>query len=57
VTVGHNIEYHCIVYTYGRRKYGESKDRAHRVARMAFANDARIWRVSRDRDVQHHLHV
>jgi hypothetical protein len=40
VTVGHNIQYHCIVYTYARRKYGESKERAHRVARMAFAN---VW--------------
>jgi hypothetical protein len=24
VTVGHNIQYHCIVYTYARRKYGTS---------------------------------
>jgi hypothetical protein len=130
VTVGHNIQYHCIVYTYARRKYGTSKDPAQRVARWAFANvgayaavgllftflcyrgpwigwlerslglsldravlnsiammagiqdpsalglgeqlfaacivgfalqhyylDARIWRVSRDRDVQQHLRV
>jgi hypothetical protein len=40
VTVGHNIQYHCIVYTYARRKYGESNDPAHRVARLAFAN---VW--------------
>ena len=40
VTVGHNIQYHCIVYTYARRKYGESTDRAHRFARLAFAN---VW--------------
>jgi hypothetical protein len=130
VTVGHNIQYHCIVYTYARRKYGVSTDPGQRVARWAFANvgtyaavgllftflcyrgpwigwlerssgvsldravlnslammagiqdpsalglgeqlfaacivgfalqhyylDARIWRVSRDRDVQHHLRV
>ena len=38
VTVGHNIQYHCIVYSYARRKYGASADPAHRVARLAFAN-------------------
>lgn len=38
VTVGHNIQYHCIVYTYGRRKYAESADRSQRLARWAFAN-------------------
>jgi len=38
VTVGHNIQYHCIVYSYARRKYGSSADPAHRVARLAFAN-------------------
>jgi len=130
VTVGHNIQYHCIVYTYARRKYGSSTDPNQRLARWAFANvgtyaafgllftflcyrgpwigwlerslgvsldravlnslammagiqdpsalglgeqlfaacivgfalqhyylDARIWRVSRDRDVQQHLRV
>jgi hypothetical protein len=130
VTVGHNIQYHCIVYTYARRKYGASADPAFRIARLAFANvgayalaglaftflcyrgpwigwmertlgisldravlnslammagvqdpsalglgeqllaativgfalqhyylDAKIWRVSRDRDVQRHLQV
>jgi hypothetical protein len=130
VTVGHNIQYHCIVYTYARRKYGTSKDPKQRVVRWAFANvgayaavgllftflcyrgpwigwlerslgvsldravlnslammagiqdpstlglgeqlfaacivgfalqhyylDSRIWRVSRDRDVQQHLRV
>ena len=130
VTVGHNIQYHCIVYTYARRKYGPSTDRGQRLARWAFANvgayaaagllftflcyrgpwigwletslgvsldravlnslammagvqdpsalglgeqlfaacivgfalqhyylDARIWRVSRDKDVQQHLRV
>jgi len=38
VTVGHNIQYHCIVYTYARRKYGSSTDRSQRLARWAFAN-------------------
>jgi hypothetical protein len=38
VTVGHNIQYHCIVYTYARRKYGNSSDPSQRVARWAFAN-------------------
>ncbi len=38
VTVGHNIQYHCIVYTYARRKYGASADPSHRFARIAFAN-------------------
>jgi hypothetical protein len=38
VTVGHNIQYHCIVYSYARRKYGSSADPGHRVARLAFAN-------------------
>ncbi len=38
VTVGHNIQYHCIVYSYAQRKYGSSSDPAHRVARLAFAN-------------------
>lgn len=38
VTVGHNIQYHCIVYTYARRKYGTSTDPGQRLARWAFAN-------------------
>src|SRR5688572_5905640 len=38
VTVGHNIQYHCIVYTYARRKYGPSTDPGQRLARWAFAN-------------------
>jgi hypothetical protein len=38
VTVGHNIQYHCIVYTYARHKYGASTDSSQRVARWAFAN-------------------
>jgi hypothetical protein len=38
VTVGHNIQYHCIVYSYARRKYGDSSNPAHRLARLAFAN-------------------
>ena len=38
VTVGHNIQYHCIVYTYARRKYGGSTHAAHRLARVVFAN-------------------
>ena len=38
VTVGHNIQYHCIVYSYARRKYGPSTNRGHRLARLAFAN-------------------
>jgi len=40
VTVGHNIQYHCIVYTYARRKYGNSSDASQRVARWAFKN---LW--------------
>jgi hypothetical protein len=38
VTVGHNIQYHCIVYTYARRKYGASADPSQRLVRLAFAN-------------------
>jgi hypothetical protein len=32
VTVGHNIQYHCIVYSYGRNKYGERSGREYRWA-------------------------
>jgi len=38
VTVGHNIQYHCIVYAYGRRKYGDAAHPSQRLARLAFAN-------------------
>jgi hypothetical protein len=38
VTVGHNLQYHCIVYTYARRKYGRSTDPSQRLARWTFAN-------------------
>jgi hypothetical protein len=38
VTVGHNIQYHCIVYSYARSKYGASADPSHRAARLVFAN-------------------
>jgi hypothetical protein len=38
VTVGHNIQYHCIVYTYARNKYGSTSAAPQRFARWAFAN-------------------
>lgn len=37
VTVGHNIQYHAIVYTYGRNKYGATAgDRRYRWPRLFF---------------------
>ncbi len=36
VTVGHNIQYHAIVYAYGRRKYGASQEPRHRWAQLFF---------------------
>ncbi len=36
VTVGHNVQYHAIVYAYGRRKYGPSEERRYRWARFFF---------------------
>lgn len=36
VTVGHNIQYHCIVYSYGRRKYFRDEDPRYRWARPLF---------------------
>lgn len=38
VTVGHNIQYHCIVYTYGRSKYPSRTARQYRWARVLFRN-------------------
>ncbi|HSR69823.1 MAG TPA: hypothetical protein VLU25_17985 [Acidobacteriota bacterium] len=38
VTAGHNIQYHCIVYFYGRKKYAGSQERRYRVPRFLFAN-------------------
>lgn len=38
VTVGHNIQYHCIVYSYARRKYGTSDGPRYRWARALFKN-------------------
>lgn len=36
VTVGHNIQYHCIVYTYARAKYPARPEPAFRWARLLF---------------------
>ena len=36
VTVGHNIQYHCIVYTYARNKYGYERRPPFRWARRLF---------------------
>ena len=36
VTVGHNIQYHCIVYSYGRTKYFRDEDPRYRWARPLF---------------------
>ena len=36
VTVGHNLQYHCIVYSYAKSKYGETTEPALRWARAAF---------------------
>jgi hypothetical protein len=41
VTVGHNIQYHCIVYSYGKNKYhpsGSESSSGFRWARAAFRN-------------------
>jgi hypothetical protein len=38
VTVGHNIQYHCIVYTYARNKYGDERRPAFRWARRLFSS-------------------
>jgi hypothetical protein len=40
VTVGHNIQYHCIVYSYGRSKYPSRSGREYRWARALFRNFA-----------------
>ncbi len=40
VTVGHNIQYHCIVYTYARNKYPGRPEPAYRWARALFRNFA-----------------
>ncbi len=36
VTVGHNIQYHCIVYSYARNKYGRASGREFQWARRIF---------------------
>jgi hypothetical protein len=36
VTVGHNLQYHCIVYTYARNKYGGAAEPRQRWARAVF---------------------
>lgn len=36
VTVGHNVQYHAIVYAYGRRKYGATTEGRYRWARLFF---------------------
>ncbi|HSR52766.1 MAG TPA: hypothetical protein VLV83_18235 [Acidobacteriota bacterium] len=38
VTAGHNIQYHCIVYFYGRKKYAANDDRRYRLPRFLFSN-------------------
>lgn len=38
VTVGHNIQYHCIVYSYAGRKYKSNDDRRYRLPRLLFKN-------------------
>ena len=38
VTVGHNIQYHCIVYTYAQNKYQHSSNPKYRVPRSLFKN-------------------
>jgi hypothetical protein len=40
ITVGHNIQYLCIVYTYGRNKYTATPDRRYRWVRPLFKNVA-----------------
>ncbi len=38
VTVGHNLQYHCIVYTYARNKYGAGAGPRQRLTRAVFRN-------------------
>ena len=40
VTVGHNIQYHCIVYQYAQNKYLEKRERQFRVVKWLFKNFA-----------------
>ena len=40
VTVGHNIQYHVIVYEYAKKKYKETMDSRYRWARLLFKNVA-----------------
>ncbi|MBC7920450.1 MAG: hypothetical protein H7Z75_05105 [Ferruginibacter sp.] len=40
VTIGHNIQYHCIVYSYARNKYGRDTDGQYRWSRLLFKNFA-----------------
>jgi hypothetical protein len=38
VTVGHNLQYHCIVYSYAKSKYGGTTEPGLRWARAAFSS-------------------
>ena len=40
VTVGHNIQYHCIVYQYAQNKYKSKAERKYRWAKVLFKNFA-----------------
>ncbi|NIR51561.1 hypothetical protein GWO43_23550, partial [candidate division KSB1 bacterium] len=40
VTVGHNIQYHCIVYSFAQNKYRPKTDRRYRWAKALFKNFA-----------------
>lgn len=40
VTVGHNIQYHCIVYSYARNKYPQREEPQFRWIRLLFKNVA-----------------
>ncbi len=40
VTVGHNIQYHCIVYSYAQNKYPSKVDRQYRWVKALFKNFA-----------------
>lgn len=40
VTVGHNIQYHCIVYSYAQNKYRSKTEKNYRLAKFLFKNFA-----------------
>ncbi len=40
VTVGHNIQYHCIIYQYAKNKYHPAQDRQYRWVKALFKNFA-----------------